>query len=108
MLVYGTSKPSSLPSTEGGFTPTTSMLARERNCVRTHESVSHRAVDCVGSPFSWEQWLCPSLLTTLRKIAIRGPREIRMVEGHMRTERGKHVACWSSFYLQGVHRFESP
>jgi hypothetical protein len=30
-------------------------LARERNWVQTHESVSRRAVDCVGSPFSHEQ-----------------------------------------------------
>jgi hypothetical protein len=42
-----------------------------------------------------------------RKAAICGPREIRMVEGHTRTERGKRVACWSGFFLQGVHRFES-
>jgi hypothetical protein len=32
---------------------------------------------------------------------------IRMVLNHTWTERGKHVACWSSFPLQGVHQFES-
>jgi hypothetical protein len=37
-----------------------------------------------------------------------GPREMRMVIDHMRTERGKRVACWLGFSLQGVHRFESP
>jgi hypothetical protein len=31
-----------------------------------------------------------------------------MVLDHMRTERGKHVACWSDFPLQGVNQFESP
>jgi hypothetical protein len=31
-------------------------LAQERNWVRTHESVSRRAVDYVGSPFSQKQW----------------------------------------------------
>jgi hypothetical protein len=30
MLVYGPSKPSGLSSTEGGFTPTTSMVASGR------------------------------------------------------------------------------
>jgi hypothetical protein len=65
-------------------------------------------MDCVGSHFSQEQWLCPSLLVTLRKVAICGRREICMVEGHMWTERGKHVACWSGFLLHGVHRFKSP
>jgi hypothetical protein len=44
----------------------------------------------------------------VRKVAICGPREIRMVEGHTRTEREKHVTCWSDFLLQGVHRFKSP
>jgi hypothetical protein len=43
-----------------------------------------------------------------RKVAIRGPWVIRMVEGHMRIERGKRVACCLGFPLQGVHRFEPP
>jgi hypothetical protein len=45
---------------------------------------------------------------TIQKVAMYGPREIRMVIDHMRTERGKCVACWLGFPLQGVHRFESP
>jgi hypothetical protein len=88
--------------------PLLQWLARERNWVRTHGSVSHRAEDCVESPFYQEQWLCPSLLITSRKIAICGPREICMVDGHTWTKRGKRMACWSSFPLQGVHHFESP
>jgi hypothetical protein len=44
---------------------------------------------------------------TLQKVAICVPREIHMVEGRMRTEREKCVACWSDFSLQGVHRFKS-
>jgi hypothetical protein len=44
-------------------------------------------------PFSWEQWLCSSLLVTSRKVAIRGLREIRTIKDHMRTERGKCMAC---------------
>jgi hypothetical protein len=47
-------------------------------------------------------------LTTSQKVAICGPREIRMVEGNTRTERRKCVACWSSFLLHGVHRFKLP
>jgi hypothetical protein len=45
-------------------------LSLERNWVRTHELVSRCAVDCVGSPFSQEQWLCLSLLTTSQKVAM--------------------------------------
>jgi hypothetical protein len=53
-------------------------------------------------------WLLPFAYHLFTALAIRGPREIRMVEGHMRTEHGKRVACWSGFPLEGVHRFESP
>jgi hypothetical protein len=90
------------------FPPLLQGLARERNWVWTRESISRRAVDCVVIPFSREQWPYSTLSTTLRKVAICGPHEIRMVEGHTRTERGKRVACWSGFPLQGVHRFELP
>jgi hypothetical protein len=31
-------------------------LAWERSWVQTHGLVSRRAVECVGSPFSQEQW----------------------------------------------------
>jgi hypothetical protein len=31
-----------------------------------------------------------------------------MVLDHTQTERGKRVAYWSGYPLQGVHRFESP
>jgi hypothetical protein len=82
--------------------------ARERNWVWIHGSVSRRAVDCVGSPFSREQWLSPLLLMMAEKVAICGSCEMRMFLDHMRTEHGKRVVCWSGFPLQGVHRFESP
>jgi hypothetical protein len=82
-------------------------LPQERNWVWTRGSASHHAMDCVWSPFSQEQWLCPSLLMTSRKVARRWPREIRMVWDHTQIEHGMRVACWSGFPLQGVHRFES-
>jgi hypothetical protein len=49
--------------------PLLQWLAQEINWVRTRRSFSRRAVNCVGSPFSWEPWLCPSLLTTVRRVA---------------------------------------
>jgi hypothetical protein len=104
---YGPGKPSSLPSIEGGFTPTLQWLSWERNLVQTHGSVSRCAVDCVGSPFSQEQWLCPLLLTTTWKVAMRWPHEIRMMWDHTWTERGMHVVCWSGFpykvYIDSSH-----
>jgi hypothetical protein len=72
-------------------------LSWERNWVRTHESINRRAVDYIGSPFSREQWFCPSLLMTSRKVAMRWSREIRMVWDHTRTERRMSVVCRSDF-----------
>jgi hypothetical protein len=89
------------------FSPLLHWLLWERSWVQTCGSVSRRAIDCVGCPSSQGQWICSNLLTTTRKVAIRGPHEIYMVEGHTRIERGKRVACWLGFPLQGVHRFES-
>jgi hypothetical protein len=52
--------------------PLLQWLARERNWVRTRGSVGRRVVDCVGSPFYQEQWLCPSLLMTSWKVTTYG------------------------------------
>jgi hypothetical protein len=81
-----------------GFPPLLQWLVRERSSVWTRGSLS-RAGGCVGSPSSWEQWICSNLLMTVRKIAIRGPHEIRMVLNHMWTEHGKCVTCWLGFPL---------
>jgi hypothetical protein len=53
----------------------------------------------VGSTFSQEQYYSSNAVDDSRKVAICGPREIHMIEGHMRTERGMRVACWSGFSL---------
>jgi hypothetical protein len=75
------------------FSPLLHWLLWERSWVRTHGSISRYAVDYVRSPYSRGQWICSNLLTTVRKVAICGPREIRMVLDHMWTEREKRVAC---------------
>jgi hypothetical protein len=81
-------------------------LARERNWVWTCGSVSRRVVDCVGSPFSREQWSCSTMLMTSWMVAICGPHDICMVLDHTWIECGKHVVCWSGFLLHSVHRTE--
>jgi hypothetical protein len=58
------------------------LLAQERNRVQTHGSVSRCAVDCVGSPFSREQWDLSKSVGISQKVAICGPHEIRMVLYH--------------------------
>jgi hypothetical protein len=60
-------------------------------------------MDYVESPSSRGQWICLNLLTATQKVVICGPREIHMVDGHMRTEHEKSVACCSGFPLHGVY-----
>jgi hypothetical protein len=105
--VYGPSKPSSQMSTEAWLFPLLQWLVQERSWVQTRGSLS-RAEGCVGSPSSRVQRIYSNLLITMWKVAICGPHEIRMILDHTRTERGKRVAYWSGFLLQGVHRFELP
>jgi hypothetical protein len=71
--------------------------------VGTRRSVSRPAGDVVGIPVSREQWDPSKYVGGSRKVAIRGPREICMVEGHTRTECGKCVTCWLALTLHGVH-----
>jgi hypothetical protein len=79
--------------------PLLQWLAQERNWVWIHGPASRRAVDCVGSPFSREQWLSPLLLMMAQKVAICGLCEMRMFLDHTQTEHGKRVVCWSGFPL---------
>jgi hypothetical protein len=60
-------------------------LARERNWVCTHGSVSRRVGDCVRSPFSQEQRLCSSLLKTSQKVTTYGDPPQEAYAGRMWT-----------------------
>jgi hypothetical protein len=88
--------------------PLLQWLDRERNWVRTHRLDGRRALDCVSSPFSREQWLCSSLLMIAFRVAIYGPREIRMVLDHTWTERGSMLCVGRVFpckvYINLNHR----
>jgi hypothetical protein len=59
---------------ELGLHPLLHWLARERSSVRTHESVNRRAVDCVGSSFSQEQWDLSKSVSASQKVATYGDR----------------------------------
>jgi hypothetical protein len=54
---------------ELGLLPLLHWLAWERSWVRTHGSVGRRAGDCVGSPFSREQWDLSKSVSASRKVA---------------------------------------
>jgi hypothetical protein len=83
-------------------------LVWERSWVRTRGSVSRRAVDCVGSTFSQEQWDLSKSVGTSRKVATYGDRPQEVYAGHMWTGVGSVRVVLVGFPLQGVHRFESP
>jgi hypothetical protein len=74
-----------------GLHPLLHWLIQERNWVRTHRLVGRRVVDYVGSPFSREQRDLSKSVDVSQKVAIGGPREIRMILNHTRTGREKCV-----------------
>jgi hypothetical protein len=79
------------------FSPLPHWLLWERSWVLTHGLVSRHGVGWVRSPSSRGQLICSNLLTTMWKVAMRWPCEIRMVWDHTRTECGMHLACWLGF-----------
>jgi hypothetical protein len=77
---------------ELGLRPLLHWLVQERSWVRTHGSVSRRAVDCVGSPFSRGQWDLSKSVSASRKVATYGDRPQEAYAGHMWTGMGSiHV-----------------
>jgi hypothetical protein len=89
------------------FSPLLHWLLWKRSWVQTRGPVSRHAVDWVGRPSSREQWIYSNLFTTMRKVAMHWPREVRMVWDYMRTKHGMRVACWSGFpcrvYINLIH-----
>jgi hypothetical protein len=67
----------------------------------TRRSVSRCAGDVVRNFFFSGAVTLSNSVGDSSKVAMHGLCEIRMVEGHTQTERGKRVACWSGFLLQG-------
>jgi hypothetical protein len=59
---------------ELGLRPLLHWMVREKSWVRTHRSVSRRAVDCVGGPFSWEQWDLSKSVGASRNVITYGDR----------------------------------
>jgi hypothetical protein len=93
---------------ELGLRPLFHWLVRERSWIRTRGSVSQRAVDCVGSPFSREQWDLSKSVGASRKVVTYGDRPQEAYAGRTWTGVGSVRVVSVGFPLQGVHRFESP
>jgi hypothetical protein len=70
---------------ELGLRPLLHCLAQERSWVQTRGSVSRRAVDCVGSFFSREQWNLSKSIGASRKVATYRDRPQEAYAGRMWT-----------------------
>jgi hypothetical protein len=83
-------------------------LVRKRSWVRTHESISRRAVDCVGSPFSREQWDLSKSVGVSRKVVTYGDHPQEAYAGHTWTGMGSVRVVLSGFpyrvYIDSNHR----
>jgi hypothetical protein len=106
--VYGPSKPSSLPSTEGGFTPIASMAALGEK-LDTDPWISQPA--CCGlcrEPF-YSGAVALSIVVDdfTKRLSHTWTARRKRTRGVRGLVRVAYVSCWSSFPLQGVHRFES-
>jgi hypothetical protein len=64
--------------------------------------------DRVGSTFSREQCIHPTLLTTHERLPRMGTAHSKHTLGVRGLVWEVYVSCWSGFPLQGVYRFESP
>jgi hypothetical protein len=62
----------------------------------------------VGSTFSREQYIRPTLLMTHERLPRTGTARRKHTPGVRGLAWEAYVSCWSGFPLQGVHRFESP
>jgi hypothetical protein len=67
-----------------------------------------RAVDCVGSPSSQEQWACSTLLMTRERLPHTGTPRRKRTPNIRGLAWEAYVACLLGFPMHGVHRFESP
>jgi hypothetical protein len=71
-----------------GLCPLLHWLVWKRSWVRTRGSDSRCAVDCVGIPFSQEQWHLPKSVGALRKVATYGDRPQEAYAGRTWTVMG--------------------
>jgi hypothetical protein len=62
----------------------------------------------VGSTFSREQCIRPTLLMTRERLPRMGTARRKRTPGICGLAWEVYVSCWSGFPLQGVHQFESP
>jgi hypothetical protein len=91
-----------------GFAPTASLAGSGEKLGTDPRIGQRRAVDCVGSHSSREQWACSTLSMTRKRLPRTGTTHRKRTPGVRGLVWEAYVACWSGFPMQFVHRFESP
>jgi hypothetical protein len=91
------------------FAPTTSLAGSGEKLGTDPRIGQQRAVDCVESPSSLEQWACSTLSMTRERLPRTGTAHRKRTPDVRGLAWEAYVTCWSGFFpLQGVHRFKSP
>jgi hypothetical protein len=90
------------------FTPTASLAGSGEKLGMDPQISQWWAVDCVGSPSSWEKWAFSTLSMTRERLPRTGTARRKRTSGVRGLACEAYVMCWSGFLIQGVHRFESP
>jgi hypothetical protein len=91
-----------------GFTLTASLTGLEEKLSTDPRIGQWRAVVCVGSPSSRDQWACSTLSMTHERLPRIGITHMKRTPDIRGLVWEAYVVCWSNFLLQGVHRFKSP
>jgi hypothetical protein len=91
-----------------GFAPTTSLAGSGEKMGMDTRIGQRRAVDCVRSPSSREQWACSTLSMTLERLPRTGTVCRKYTRGVRELAWEAYAVRWSGFSLQGIHRFKSP
>jgi hypothetical protein len=82
-----------------GFAPTASLAGSGEKLGMDPRIGKRRAVDCVGSHSSREQWACSTLSMTHERLPRTGTACKKHTSGVRGLAREAYVTCWSGFPL---------
>jgi hypothetical protein len=82
-----------------GFAPTASLAGSGEKLGTDPRIGQWRAVDCVGSPSSREQWACSTLSIACERLPCTGSAQRKHTSGIRGLAWEAYVACWSDFPL---------
>jgi hypothetical protein len=106
--VYGSSKSSSLLSTDAWLKPTSSLAGLGKKLRWVPRTTQPGWEVESGALFLRSSTIRPTLLMTYKRLPRMETAHRKRTSGVHRLAWEAYMSCWSGFPLQGVHRFESP